>query len=201
MLADRQTAGRLLAEKLTHIEDPVVIAIPTGGVVVGSAIADTLGCPLDVAFVHTVPHPENTAYAIGIASSEGVMIHGAASVPPEYVERTVRRICAAIFAQRDRYYRMREPVRIAGKTPIIADDGSAGLTTLVAAANFLRKRDPKRICIAMPVASQGMVEHLGFFADEMICLNTPESAREAREYYERFEEVSEDEAVRLFERR
>lgn len=204
MLADRQEAGRKLAEKLALYRggDAVVYALPRGGVVLGYEVAETLALPLDIVAVRKIGHPFSPEYAIGVVDERGERIlneREAATVDQRWLEtETLNEKREA--QRRSRLYReKREPPAIAGKTAIIIDDGIATGLTMRLAVRAVREQGAKKIIVAVPVAPQDSLNVLkDEGADEFVVLEPPEHfAGAVGSHYERFEQVGDREVIEL----
>jgi predicted phosphoribosyltransferase len=84
---------------------------------------------------------------------------------------------------------------VAGKTVVVVDDGVATGSTIKACLRQLRGRDADRIVLAVPVGPPATVEELREMADEVVCLRTPRSFTGVGGFYERFDQVSDEEAM------
>jgi len=204
MFTDREDAGNRLAQELGKYrgaKNALILAIPRGGVAIGSALAKALDLPLDVILTKKIGHPADPEYAIGVVnlSSESideaaVKLHG---VPRSYLDGEIRRI-RRLLMERYRVYRGGgAPPSLRGKTVIIADDGIATGNTMMAAVRTARKEDAARIVVAAPVGSPAAARRLREMADEVVCLEEPDDFAAIGPCYERFDQVGDDEAIRL----
>lgn len=197
MFKDRTEAGLLLASKLRKYKnDPgIVLAIPRGGVPIGYAVAKELGFPLEVILIKKIGHPNNKEYAIGAASLTDYFIVPHENVPEEYIQQEVKRVHNRLEEMYHLYMRDRKPESIKGKTVIIIDDGIATGNTLWATINVLRKSNPGKIVVAVPVASQSAVEKLAKAVDDLVVLLIPESFYGVGAFYEDFQQVGDEEVI------
>lgn len=198
---DRIDAGRRLAQMLGEYEgkNPLVLAIPRGGVPIGRVIADALGGELDVVLVHKLGAPGNPEYAIGSISEGGRVELGPEAHEP-YVSR--QELEAVILDEAERIQRRRAlytPVRApadpAGRTVIVVDDGLATGFTMIAALRWLKERKPARTIVAVPVSPPDTLEQVRSLADKAVCLGTPVPFRAVGYFYEDFSPVTDDEVV------
>lgn len=203
---DREEAGRMLSERLLSYQgrDAVVLAIPRGGVVVGYEVATNLEMPLDVIVPRKIPAPGQPELAIGavvaVDGFETVLNDRLVSqlgVTRDYLDRTVAREQAEI-TRRLRLYRGDRPgPDLMHRTAILVDDGVATGYTMRAAIEAVRRLDVAQVVVAIPVAPPETYQELFTLADLVVCLATPEGFTAVGEWYEHFEQVSDEEVVRL----
>jgi putative phosphoribosyl transferase len=207
---DRESAGRLLAERLTHLRSahPLVLAIPRGAVPMARVIAETLDADLDVVLIRKVGAPGNPEFAAGAVSESGdVLMNPAAAglgIDRDYIAREAAAQLEVLRERRARLSAVHTPVDPAGRVVIVVDDGSATGSTMLAALNVLRRSRPKRLVAAMAVAPPVTVERIADAADDVVCLSTPEDFAAVGQFFDDFSAVSDDEvvaALRDFHRR
>lgn len=200
MFDDRFDAAQKLVEKLRKYsgKDAVVIAIPRGGLQIGSPLARALHLPLDVILIKKLGHPVNPEFAVGAVSLKGIVINKETKVPQSYIDDETKRLRVEL-EERQRKYGM-EAINLNDKTVIIVDDGVATGSTLKATINMARLGIPKRIVVAIPVGAPNAVRELEELADEVICLHTPESFMAVGEFYREFPQVSDEEAIELLKK-
>ncbi len=204
LFADRREAGRRLAAALGRYAtaDPVVLALPRGGVPVGFEVARALGARLDIVLVRKLGAPFNPEYGIGAIAEGGVRFvrrddAEAAGVSAEELEEVVARESAELERRR-RLYRMdEEPLPVEGRTAILVDDGIATGGTAVAAGRALRERGAAKVVLAVPVAPPGSEERLGGEFDEVVCLEQPHAFFGIGQFYADFGQVSDEETIAL----
>jgi putative phosphoribosyl transferase len=208
LFRDRFEAGRILGQRLAGIIDdpnPLVLALPRGGVPVGFEVAQALNADLDIFLVRKLGVPGHEELAMGAIASGGVRVLNYAliqqlGVPPELVDRVTAREQQEI-ERRERLYREGRPApEVSQRTVILVDDGLATGATMLAAAQALRAKQPKRIIVAVPVASKEACEEFGKYVDQIICLATPEPFYAVGAWYENFSQTSDDEVRELLER-
>jgi putative phosphoribosyl transferase len=206
MFADRAEAGRLLAERLAAmaLEDPLVLALPRGGVPVGAEIARALGAPLDVAFVRKIGAPDQPELAVGAiadgAEPEIVLndkLVRDLGLSADYIASAATRELAAIEQRRREYAPLRPAVEPQGRAVIVVDDGVATGMTMQAALRHLKRREPARLIAAAPVASREAVALLEREADEVVCLSAPRRFGSVGSFYRSFGQVSDEEVAAL----
>jgi predicted phosphoribosyltransferase len=203
MFLDRTDAGKKLAQALIPYkgQSVVVYALPRGGVVLGVEVAQALEAPLDLIVVRKIGHPLQPEYAIGAVTADGYVVRN----PDEVAtldERWVDRATAAALQEANRRRRLflqgRDPVAVRDKIAIIVDDGLATGLTMLAAIRETRKRGPRKIVVAVPVAAAKTVDNLWSEVDDLVVLYVPDGWFGAiGAFYQRFEQLSDDEVVAL----
>lgn len=200
---DRREAGRALAEALREraVEADVVLAIPRGGLPLGRAVADALSLPLDVVVTSKIGAPDNPEFAIGAVGSDGSVwldedLLDRLGIDRGYVKRERQRETEAA-REKARSYREGEPPDLEGKRVLVVDDGLATGSTMIAAVRLVRAQGADSVVVAVPVGPPDTVEQLREIADEVICLETPLSFRAVGQFYRRFDQVSDAEAIAL----
>ena len=202
---DRRDAGRQLAAAAHGyaVEDPLVLALPRGGVPVAYEVAKALAAPMDLLFVRKIGAPGHPEYGIGavvdgdnpqVVLSEMVDQLG---IPAAYVEQQKRRELEEIERRRRAYLGDREPLAIKGRTVMVVDDGIATGGTVRASLRALRSAEARRLILAVPVAAADTIESLRSEADEILCLATPDPFYAVGIHYRDFDQTSDEEVVRL----
>lgn len=199
ILTDRIEAGLLLSDKLKKYQNTntIVLAIPRGGVPVGNVIAKSLHLPLDIVLSKKIPHPYNKEFAIGAVSMDAKLVDEHAGVPEDYIEKEVVRIRKLLREKYELYRGNREPLDVTGKNLIIVDDGIATGNTLLASITMLKKRNPAKIIVAVPVVPNDVVPIFQKNTDEFIYLIAPSYFRGVGAFYEEFHQVEDDEVIRM----
>ena len=201
---DRFDAGRRLAKELSKYKnkkDALILAIPRGALQIGSVLAKELNLPLDIIIVKKIPHPANPKYAIGAVGINEVIVNEdvvkAEDIPKVYINEQVKELTEAIKEKYKKYRGGRPLPSLKNRTIIITDDGIATGHTMLAAVDILRKQNPKRIVLAVPVAPPDSLSKFKDKVDELICLETPVMFFAIGEFYENFLQVEDEEAIRL----
>lgn len=206
---DRTEAGRRLARGLMHLKDkqPVVLALPRGGVPIGFEIARALAAPLEVVLVRKLGAPHHEELAIGaIADGENPeLVTDAAliadlDVSAKYLEEKRASALREIERRRRAYLGDRAPLEVAGHTAIVVDDGIATGATMQAALRATRSRKPAHLVLAVPVAPPRTIERLRPEVDEVVCLETPADFFAVGQFYHAFPQLRDDEVIELLER-
>lgn len=197
MFHNRLEAGLLLAAKLKKYKnDPgIVLAVPRGGMPVAYAVARELGLPVEVILTKKIGHPMNKEYAIGAASLTDHFVVPHEGVTEEYIEQELQRIRSRLKEMHTRFMGDKEPEKLEGKTVIVIDDGIATGNTLLGTVNVLRKSNPAKIVIGVPVASETAVQKLEKEVDEVVAVLIPEDFYGVGAFYEDFEQVSDEEVL------
>jgi putative phosphoribosyl transferase len=207
--ADRDEAGRRLADKLLHLKDrqPVVLALPRGGVAVGFEIAQALDAPLDIVLVRKIGVPWQPELALGAvtdgAGREIFIDRDLATrldVPDSYIEEETARQLEEIERRRKSYCEGRPALEVAGRTAIVVDDGIATGATMRVALQAVRRRGPARLVLAVPVAPPDTLAALRKEVDEAVCLETPIELGAIGFYYRDFHQMRDSEVTDLLAR-
>ncbi|WP_309261148.1 phosphoribosyltransferase [Lysobacter arvi] len=200
---DREDAAKALGDALAKYRghDPLVLAIPRGGVPIGRIVADALGGDLDVVLVRKLGAPGNPELAIGAVDDHGSVVLNEnaerAGADRTYIEREAARQLAVIRERSRRFRTLKPAPTIAGRTVIVVDDGLATGATMQAALQTVRAEHPSRLVCAIPVAARDSLTEAAHYADEAVCLATPTPFRAVGVHYKNFGEVSDDQAAEL----
>ncbi len=205
---DRKEAGIALGEALRahrHWHDPVVLALPRGGVPVAAEVAQALDAPLDILVVRKIGHPHHEEFAVGAIASGGVTVMNPRedSMLGEADDAAVARIIERErqeLQRREALYRGGRPaVPLAGRDAIVVDDGLATGATMRAAVQALRALRPARIAVGVPVGARESCEALARLADDVVCVRMPEPFRAVGLWYAEFLQTSDEEVRELLE--
>jgi len=201
---NRVDAGRRLASALFHLRSDkcIVIAIPRGGVVVGFEVAKALNCPLDIVVPRKIGAPAQPELAVGAVAEDGTVIideyiADLVGVSERYLEQAVSLEVKEIKRRVSLYRAGRPPLDVRGMTTILVDDGLATGATMRAAVRFVRNLDAKKVIVAVPVAPPDTVEKIRAEADEVYCLNTPADFYAIGQFYDSFEQTTDEEVISL----
>ncbi len=204
---DRVDAGRRLAKHLKGLVQGncIVLAIPRGGVVVGYEVAKELGCPLDVIISRKIGAPGQPELAVGAIAEDGTIIVDEeiariVGVSKEYIERKAIEEDREVKRRAEVYRGGRGMPDLKAKTVILVDDGLATGLTMKAAVDMVQRRGAEKIIVAVPVAPPETVEKFKKMADEVVCLETPLEFFAIGQFYERFEQLTDDEVTAILER-
>jgi putative phosphoribosyl transferase len=198
---DRADAGRVLAGDLAGYagrSDVIVLALPRGGVPVGSEVARALGAPLDVFLVRKLGLPGHEELAMGAIASGGIRLINEDVVQAYGVTRAeIEAVAAAEQKELDRRevaYRDGRPLPpLEGRTVILVDDGLATGSTMRAAVLAVREESPARIVVAVPVAAAETCDEFQSIVDDIVCAETPNPFYAVGLWYENFTQTTDDE--------
>lgn len=203
---DREDAGRRLATRLSAYASahPIVLGLPRGGIPVAYEVARALRAPLDVWVARKVGVPWHPELGVG-AVAEGGYVYTSPEIA-EYMGLSEAELQSAVQSrqreveERVRLFRgNRAAPNLRDRTVILVDDGIATGGTVRAATRSIRAQNPKRIVLAVPVATPEAVAELGTEVDDVLALLTPAGLYAIGLWYEDFTPVSDDEVVRLLE--
>ncbi len=202
MFYDREDAGLMLAEKLSHYrnQSAVVLAVPRGGVPVGDVVARQLGLPLQLVLTRKIGHPLNKEYAIGAADLQGYFKTAGGEVPEAYFQQESARVQERLREMKQLFMKDMPEVPLQGKILIMVDDGIATGSTLKAAAQLLRKAAPAKLVIAAPLAPPEAVRKLSAVADEVVVVLMPQDFVGVGAFYQQFPQVSDEEIIALMQK-
>ena len=207
--SDRSEAGKKLAKALQRYQGqhPVILALPRGGVPVAAEVATALNAPLGLVLVRKIGVPWRPELAMG------AVVDGAApiivrnddvirdlAIDEAEFERVRDRELAEIESRRRRYLGELPPIDIKDRVTIVIDDGIATGATIRAALRATRMRAPKRLVLAVPVASTEALAEVGQEADDAVCLEPHEFLGAIGFYYSDFRQTSDEEVVEAIAR-
>ena len=206
MFADRHEAGRKLGEAVARLDlaDPLVLALPRGGVPVAYAVAQRLGAPLDILVVRKLGAPGHRELALGAivggaapqtVFNEDVMAMMRPS--PQYLDTEIAGQRAELARRRRAYAGDRPEPDVSGRTVVLVDDGVATGASARAALRGLRQAGVARLILAVPVGPPEVIAQLREAADEVVCLLIPERFRAVGEWYVDFAQTEDEEVVAL----
>jgi predicted phosphoribosyltransferase len=206
---DRTEAGAKLGRALQAYaaQDPVVLALPRGGLPVAAEAARALKAPLDVVLVRKIGVPWQPELAMGaIADGPSTItvrnedVIAMTSVTPAEFDRVRDAALAEVERRRQRYLRGRARVDLEGKTAIVVDDGVATGATMRAALRAVRAAGPRAVVMAVPVASPDALRDLEQDADVTVCLETHPYFPGVGAFYTVFDQLSDEQAIAILDR-
>jgi predicted phosphoribosyltransferase/dienelactone hydrolase len=201
---DRDDAGEQLAARLDHLaaQQPIVLALPRGGVPVAAHVAARLHAPLDILVVRKLGVPFHPELAMGAIGEEGARV-----LEPDVLRHagiTAEQLATVEAAERTeikrraaRYRDGRAPVPLEGRVVVIVDDGIATGSTARAAIQIARHRGAARVVLAVPVAAAETAHELASLVDELVCVSTPAYFVAVGQFYRDFSQVSDDDVAAL----
>ena len=203
---NRTEAGEALVRRLAGmpLTNPVVLALPRGGVPVALPVARALGAPLDLLFVRKLGAPGQPELALG-AVVEGdppqVVVNpailSAFGVARDDLAGAVAEKTAEIARRRATYLGGRAAIPVAGRDVIVVDDGIATGATVRAGLKGLRAQAPGRIVLAVPVAPADVLDEIAALVDEVVCLTVPEPFIAVGVHYHSFDQVDDAEVTAM----
>jgi predicted phosphoribosyltransferase len=204
MFRDREDAARQLAEKLKsrELHDPVVLAIPRGGVVTGAVLAQELGAELDVVLSRKLRAPGQPELAIGAVSEEGRVYfnHHAREfleAMEDYLAEERRHQLGEIARRKKLFRAVRAQAPVADRSVIVTDDGIATGSTMIAALQGVKPQNPLEVIVAVPVASPDRLAEVRRWCDDVVCLLCPEEFWAIGQFYEDFRQVEDKQVLDL----
>lgn len=202
---NRREAGKVLAENLRRYanrKDVIVLALPRGGVPVAFEIAQTLNVPLDVFIVRKLGVPGHKELAMGAIASGDVRVFNQSVINDSQVTKdeieAVIQLEQKELARREALYRGNKPFALLkNKVVILVDDGIATGATVRAAIASIRKLNPDKLVLAVPVAQKDMLNELQYEVDEYICPMQPVDFQAVGLWYDDFSQTEDDEVDQL----
>lgn len=201
MIKDRIEAGKLLGKRLStlDIKEPIVLAIPRGGMIVGHEVAKVLNCKLDVVISKKITPPENPEYAIGAITYDGTIYEGEYwnkfTNYPNFDEELDRKKIEV--KRRLEEYRGTADYNLKEKTIILVDDGIATGSTVFAILNWLNKQNVEKILLAIPVIPVSTHADIERKVSQIIALEIPFEFSAVGQFYKEFDQVSDQEVKKI----
>jgi predicted phosphoribosyltransferase len=201
---NRADAGSKLARALAGYKEqrPVVLALPRGGVLVAAEVAAALDAPLDLVLVRKIGVPAQPELAMGavVDGADPIVVRNDDVIRVAGVDESeFKSVCDAELAEierrRRRYIGSRERTELAKRVVIVIDDGIATGATTRAALQAIRKRNPAKLVLAVPVAPTEALPEMRREADDVVCLEDHEGFGAIGFYYSDFRQVSDQEVM------
>jgi predicted phosphoribosyltransferase len=209
LFRNRTDAGRQLAKALLKYKSrhPVILALPRGGVSVAAEVAAALDAPLDLLLVRKIGLPSQPELAMGAVTDgeEPTIIRNRdvielSGISADEFDAVCEEERTEIERRRKRYLGDRARSKVKGQVVIIIDDGIATGATTLAAIRAVRRREPKELVLAVPVAPLDTINMLQPEVDAIVCLDTPEDLGAIGYFYRDFRQVSDDEVIAALRR-
>jgi putative phosphoribosyl transferase len=197
---NRQHAALRLVKELEIYKDTnaIVLAIPRGGIPIGYYIAQELRVPLEIILSKKIGYPNNPEFAIGSVTLQGVVVDEKFSTEfKDYIDIESKKILEALKSKFALYMGNRKPADLINKTVIIVDDGIATGNTIMATIQAVKKSNPKKIIVAVPVAPKDTATKIEKLVDDFICLHVADEFFGVGQFYEDFSQVSDEEVIHL----
>jgi putative phosphoribosyl transferase len=202
MFKDREDAGKRLAESLENYRDQgvLVLAIPRGGVEVGFQVARHLHADFSILISRKLPYPDNPEAGFGALAEDGsaiILKEASLWVPDEKIQKIILEQSQEL-KRRVKVLRKGKPLpEISGRTVILVDDGLAMGSTMRAAIELCRKRNAKKIVVAVPVAGGRVAHEIDKLVDETIILEVPEFFQAVAQVYLNWYDVPDEEVIEI----
>lgn len=203
IFANRKDAGRKLAVVLREYKNNpnvLVLALPRGGVPVAAEVAKDLGVPLGIYLIRKLGYPGQKELAMGAIDILGEVALNpeiVASVSHEALEHEIANQKKRLES-RQKFYKTRVP-NVKNKTVIVIDDGMATGASMRVAVSSLKKLGAQSVVVAVPVAPRETFESLKPTVNNIFTLDMPEYFRGVGAWYQDFNQVSDDEVVKIIE--
>ncbi|MCH8822366.1 MAG: phosphoribosyltransferase [Planctomycetes bacterium] len=204
MFTDRHDAGQQLGRLLLHLKEqqPIVLALPRGGVIVGAEVAKMLNAPLDVLVVRKLGAPNHAELAIGAVTNgehpQRILNKNILSrirISASYLEDETNRQLLEVKRLQELYRQGRTALAVASRTVIVVDDGIATGATVRAGIKALRQMNVSCIVLGAAVAPQETIKSLSLEVDELVCPLTPTSFTAVGLFYKNFEQTTDAQVI------
>lgn len=200
---DRVDAAKKLVKNMAWLkkEDPIILAIPRGGVVIGDIISSQLGVKLDIIVSRKIGAPHNPELAIGAVTPDGSYFPNAditrmLNVPQKYIDLEISEQIKEI-ERRLMKFRGTKEYHLEGRTVVLIDDGIATGATMFTAIQWVKNKKPKQIIVAIPIGPKDTIDKLNETVDKVIVLQSPPNFNAVGEFYEEFEQVNDSQVQEI----
>lgn len=202
LFQNRQEAGQKLAGKLAQYQggQPLLLAVPRGGVAVALPIWRRLGGELDLHITCKIGAPMQPELAIGAVSGNGYLmlnepLVSRLQVAQSYIEHAAQEARREIARRLSLYRSGRPAVEVNGRLVILVDDGVATGFTLLAALRELKSRQPLKLVLAVPVGPPDTLAMLARETDKLVSCASPPHFAAVGQFYRRFEQLSDSQVL------
>lgn len=204
MFRDRKDAGEKLASALERYrsENPLILAIPKGGVEVGYEVARHLDAELSILIARKLPFPDNPEAGFGAVAEDGstfMLDYAARGLPTETIERILQQQRGEIQRRIAALRNGKGLPEIAGRTVILIDDGIAMGSTMRASIALCKNKEAKKVIVAAPVAGPSTAADLGPLVDDVVILAKPALFRAVAQVYENWYDVPDQEVLEIMD--
>lgn len=204
LFEDRRQAGEKLAELLTQYkgQQPLILAVPRGGVAVAEPVWETIGGELDLIITRKLGAPYQPELAIGAVSSDGfVMVNenltSRLNITEDFVKEAAENEQKEISRRLNLYRGSRPLPEVNQRLVILIDDGVATGYTLLAALRSLQEKRPARLVLAVPVGPPDTLDKLEREVDDLVYVKAPGNFAAVGQFYRRFDQTSDREVVEI----
>jgi putative phosphoribosyl transferase len=201
---DRQEAGKVLVKELDklNLNNPLIVAIPRGGVIIAQALAEKYNNPINLILPRKIGSPTNREVAIGAVTQDGTVIlddylMSILGLTQEELADDIQGVIDEINRRDKVYPNIIKLDEVSNREVVLMDDGIATGYTIMAAIQSLKNRQPARLILAVPVAPEEVIIKLKNQVDEVVCIDTPEDFYAVGQFYEEFEQVSDNEVLAI----
>jgi putative phosphoribosyl transferase len=194
---NRNDAAQKLIPYLEKFKDKeaILLAIPRGGIAIAFPVAKSCHLKLDLLMTKKIGHPKHEEFAVGAVNLEDHVVDNWPDVSMAYADSEINKIRQSLKERYKLFMGNREPLSLENKIVIIVDDGIATGHTILSAIKMLRKQNPEKIVVAVPVAPLDTAKKIRQHVDEFICLYTPPDFHGVGQYYTDFTQVSDEEVI------
>ncbi len=204
---DRSEAGQKLADKLNHFRglEPLILAVPRGGVIVAEPVCNYLGGELDLIITRKIGAPYQSELAIGAVSGDGLImlndqLVSRLNVDYEYINKRAGKEQKEIRRRMNDYRGNQLMPEVDGRLVILIDDGVATGYTLLAALRSLQKKQPAKLILAVPIGPADTFSILDHEVDELIFIDAPAHFAAVGQFYRDFSQVDDQEVKIILEK-
>lgn len=206
MFKDLFDAGKQLAQELQEFknaQNTLVLAIPQAGVSVGFEIARELSLPFDIILSKKIGYPGNPDYTIGAVSLDNVIVDKRvlefSGDMEEYLKKEISKLRQKLREEASYFYGERIPGRIENNTIIVVDDGISTGKNMEVTIDLVKKMLPKKIVIAVPVASKEAIQLIKRKVDEIVTVIVPELFVTKSYWYQNYLQMEQEQVVQLLQ--
>ena len=200
---NRTDAAKQLVKNLEWVkkDDPLILAIPRGGVIIGDVISSLLNTQLDIVISRKIGAPHNPELAIGAVMHDGIYfpnddITRMLSVPQKYIDSEIHAQTKEI-ERRLMKFRGTKEYHLEEKTIVLVDDGIATGATMFVAIQWIKKQKPKQLIVAIPVGPKEIVDKLNKLVDKVVVLRSPVDFNAVGGFYHEFEQVEDSQVQEI----